>query len=95
MTTTNPLLKATRAAFTELTTPEAQKWYRTTARATAAGAMAITHKSIEIIGNLLRPNVERLIEEEAVVPAVVAEPSPLVPFGWAAIEADDVVIIQF
>lgn len=93
MTTTNPLLKATRAALTELTTSEAQEWYRTTARATAAGAMAIAHRGIATVGHLLKPKPELLTGGEAVVPAVAAEPSPLIPFGWAAIEADKVVIV--
>ena len=36
MTTTNPIFKATLAAFTELTTPEAQVWYGAQAKAIAA-----------------------------------------------------------
>jgi hypothetical protein len=94
MTITNPLLKATRAALTELTTSEAQAWYRATARATAASAMAITHKSIVVLGHLLRPKQKLLTGGGVSVPTAVADlPSPSVPFGWAAIEANDVAAV--
>ena len=94
MTTTNPLLKATRAAFTELTTSEAQEWYRAQAQATAAGAKAIAHRGIATVGHLLRPKPELLTVGGVTVPAEATElPSPSVPFGWAAIEANDVAAV--
>ena len=62
MTTTNPLLKATRAAFTELTTSEARTWYRAQAEVMAVGAKAIAHLGIATVGHLLRPKQDLLGE---------------------------------
>lgn len=69
MTTTNPLLKATRAAFAELTTPEAHAWYRAQAQATAEGAKAIAHRTIVAVRHLLKPKQDLLSGGEVTVPA--------------------------
>jgi hypothetical protein len=65
-TTCNPLLKATRAAFAELTTSEAQLWYSTQAKATAARASAIA-TGIGTISRLSITTATRLLQRKPVL----------------------------
>ncbi len=94
MTTTNPIFKATRAAFAELTTSKAQEWYRAQAQATAAEVKAIAHLGIATVWHLLRPKQDLLsggkVEKVIVAAADFEVETPSIPFGWAAIEANDV-----
>jgi hypothetical protein len=48
-TTYNPLLRATRAAFRELTTPEARRWYSQQLQTSAAIAQRITQPGLTLV----------------------------------------------
>jgi hypothetical protein len=68
-TTYNPIFRATRAAFAELTTAEAQRWYGTQAKATAARASAIS-TDIHTISHLSIAAVTRLLQRKPALAAV-------------------------
>ncbi|MGA7934285.1 MAG: hypothetical protein WCA35_12120, partial [Kovacikia sp.] len=95
MTTTNtpynPLLRATRAAFAELTTLEAQAWYCTQAKATAAVAKTIAHSSKATITRLLKLKTG---PEKITLAEATATAQPNVPAAWLALEANEGAVVN-
>ena len=67
MTPTNPFLNASRAAFAELTTAEAQAWYRLKSNDFSAFLVNVAHRGISTVTRLIKPNSSAL----PVVPVVV------------------------
>jgi hypothetical protein len=65
----NPIFRATRAAFAELTTAEALRWYGTQAKATAARASAIA-TGIHTISHLSIAVLTRLLQRKPALAAV-------------------------
>jgi hypothetical protein len=92
-TTDNPLLKATRAAFKELTTPEAQRWYRQQLQTSAA----IAHQGFILVRHVIHSSrkdiaavsqtSEAIALTEATAPAQAEAPAV-----WLALEANSGVV---
>ena len=106
-TSYNPLFRATRAACSELTTPEAWRWYRQQLQTSAA----LAHQGLTLVRRWLtssRGQVAAVVKsaqaitlpddtdpEQVSAPSGFAEPeSPEVTANWLAVEANDFAVVE-
>ena len=104
MTKYNPIFNATRAAWSELTTPEAGRWYKRQLQSTKA----LTHQGLTLVRHWLSASRRQVSAVEPVQvsdstgiePTRVSAPSETtttelgdIPAGWAAIEANSSIAV--